>query len=552
MATLVPRDFDLAALPKSERTVIDALLAGLDELWWLIPNVRFRRSRHDREIDLIIASRRHGGVVVEVKGGTLSMVEGQWLQYDRPIRSPIDQVLAAKHDLVGVLKDGGVDMAGIFLRHVVALPDVARLPAGGFGIEAPDSDIWCAADLKEPLAAIGRLSTERRPIPESRFTAFLQALKPTVVIEFDRAGERQSDVRRLDDSTRTRLEALAGLDAGTRMLVTGGAGTGKSWLVAEWARRATARGERTVVVCFNRPIADQLREAIDDGAVTVSTYHDLVVRLLEPMGWSVPTAPTAEFWEHEPTRALMERVTEVRERFDTVIIDEGQDIRSEWRESLEQLLDTDGAQRLLMVADPAQAIYDAGWRVPDVPRAQLDVNLRNTVSIGRVVERLGGAPPMTTSPVGAPVCSLVAGGMKEVRKRVRDEVVRLTVGEGLRPDEIAVLTTRSAPRDELFALPPDGVTLVRWESHGPGATLCETVHRTKGLEWPAVILVDLTDGAPDERLLYIGTSRARTHLTLVGPRPLAGACGVDPSPTDQVAATASDMQRLPRAGNGLP
>ena len=47
--------------------------------------------------------------------------------------------------------------------------------------------------------------------------------------------------QRIDDATRLHLTALRNLDSNRRVLVTGGAGTGKTWLVIEWARRAAAR-----------------------------------------------------------------------------------------------------------------------------------------------------------------------------------------------------------------------------------------------------------------------------------------------------------------------
>lgn len=60
--------------------------------------------------------------------------------------------------------------------------------------------------------------------------------------------------------------------------------------------------------------------------------------------------------------------------------------------------------------------------------------------------------------------------------------------------------------------------------------LCETVHRTKGLERTAVILVDMS-GEPDKVLLYVGVSRAVSVLRLVGPQALAHAVGVPAAPS---------------------
>jgi len=55
--------------------------------------------------------------------------------------------------------------------------------------------------------------------------------------------------------------------------------------------------------------------------------------------------------------------------------------------------------------------------------------------------------------------------------------------------------------------------------------LCETIHRTKGLEWTAVILATLDDPI-DPQLLYIGASRPRMHLTLIGPESPGAAAGL--------------------------
>jgi superfamily I DNA/RNA helicase len=314
---------------------------------------------------------------------------------------------------------------------------------------------------------------------------------------------------------------VRGLDAQQRVLVTGGAGTGKTWLAMDWAKRAVARGERTLVVCFNKPIGEFLQRGLRDTAATVGTYHDVVVRLLEPTGFRVGENPGPEYWDTIPTAALVFHAEKIGQPFDTLIIDEGQDIKPHWLESLEHLLDPAGPQRVLMVADPTQAIYDRDWAPPSgMVTNHLEYNLRNARPIASFVKRLGGPEPLPGAPGNVPVQYLTAGGRKEIAKRVRETVTALTADHGIPYSEILVVTRHKKERDDLVTTPPEGCPMVRWEDRSEAAVLCETVHRAKGLERLAVIYVD-TSGEPDRQLEYIGASRAVSWLTLIGSAALA-------------------------------
>lgn len=132
---------------------------------------------------------------------------------------------------------------------------------------------------------------------------------------------------------------------------------------------------------------------------------------------------------------------------------------------------------------------------------------------------------MPSAPFGDAVVHLYAGGYKEVRKRVRNAVQQLTQTYGIAFSQMAVLTVHTDVRDALLAEPIDGCPLARWVDRSEDAILCETVHRTKGIERTAVIVVELS-GEPDKRHLYIGVSRAVSVLRLVGPPALAEAAGI--------------------------
>lgn len=535
MARLIPADFALDSLPMSERRVCTAFLDGLDDTWSVIPTVPLIDDGKDAEIDVVLASPTHGVVVIEVKGGKIAVRDGAWFQYDKALkRSPIAQVRNAKHALMNRMRSIGIDLHGLWVCHAVAMPDVGTIPSEGLGPDAPRNILLGAADLADPAPAIERLVREHGPVAIDRFTRFLRALRPDIVLEGADTALMPVATRRIDTDTQSRLEVLHGLDANQRVLVTGGAGTGKTWLVVEWAKRADQRGERTLVLTFNRPLADHLAHVLEDTQVMVTTYHDLIVRLLAPHGFAIIDQPDREYWETVPTAALDELADEVGTPFDTVIIDEGQDMRPHWLASIERLIDPQGPRRLLMVADPAQSIYVEGFTPPTGSVVMpLDVNLRSARSVAQVVRHLGGPAPLPTAGGRMPVEHRRAGGMKEVRKQVRRTIEQLTGDWGVPLSQIAVLTLRTDVRDQLLdpAVELDAgrpaLPLARWEHRSEETALCETVHRGKGLERAAVVLIDITD-APEPQLVYIGASRAMWSLTLVGNDVLARTAGVTP------------------------
>jgi hypothetical protein len=542
VAQLLPADFDLTRLKEhSERRVCQSFLEGLDDTWFVVPQVPVVANGRDSEIDVVLASATHGVILVEVKGGKISVEGGQWFQNERLLsKTPTEQVTVAKHNLVRRMRTIGIGLQGLFMSHVIAMPDVGVIPDEGMGLDAPKENLLGHYELADPLPALQRVQREHGPVPTEQFTRFLRALRPDIRLDGADTAVLPVATRRIDDETIARLSALQTLDANERVLVTGGAGSGKTWLVVEWARRAATRGERTVVITFNKPLADHLTHVLDGCDVQVHTYHDLIVSLLEPHGFEVAHQPDRNYWEQVPTQALLDHAAVVGTPFDTVIIDEGQDMRPHWLPSIEMLIDPAAATpRLLMVADPSQAIYVHPWAPPSgMVKAPLEHNLRSSHSVAEVVRRLGGPAPIPGSAGELPVRHLRAGGIKEVRKRVRATIEELTTVYGVPLSQIAVLTLRVEVRNALLDPQSDvdaarePLPLARWEQRGEESVLCETVHRGKGLERAAVIVVDITD-APEPQLVYIGASRAMWSLTLIGKDVLAEVAGIPPHQTSE-------------------
>lgn len=77
------------------------------------------------------------------------------------------------------------------------------------------------------------------------------------------------------------------------------AGTGKTQLAVEKARRLTAEGKSVLLMCFNAPLARYLESMVeeDEGAITIDNYHNLCIRTAQEAGlpYEVPTEEDKDY-----------------------------------------------------------------------------------------------------------------------------------------------------------------------------------------------------------------------------------------------------------------
>lgn len=493
----------------------------------------FVERGQDGQADIMAIHPAAGVVVIEVKGGRITAEGGDWRQDGRRLRkSPVAQAVGAKHALLRkvtrVCEASGVEP--LWFCHAVAFPDAASVPEEWLGPDLEASMVLTDAELQWPDEALARLMPARRRAPSAVIEAMVRALRPDLEFGRELGPRLEAMTRRLDAETEGVLRTAEALDANRRVWVDGPAGSGKSRLAMRWARRASARGERVLLMCFNKPMGAIFDVAFDDDpAVTAGNFHDVALHLLEPTGFEVPEHASREFWEDDVPTALLDRRDQLGVGYDTIILDEVQDIRPHWFPAIEDLLDSAGSGRLYRLGDQSQNVYrvasdDAeGWI-----RFPLAVNCRNTKAIAAVAVRLGGGEPFSTSPEGPPVRFVRASGVREVRKRIGGELLTLLRERRLPPSSIAVITTRADLRDAIFDPPIAAARLVRWEERSEDAVVCETAHRLKGTEWEAVIVANLEPATTDwlREILYVGVSRPRTWLSVIAPDDTAALLGL--------------------------
>ena len=103
---------------------------------------------------------------------------------------------------------------------------------------------------------------------------------------------------------------------------------------------------------------------------------------------------------------------------------------------------------------------------------------------------------------------------------------RLTQDEGVAEKDIVVLSPFGPKHSALWREPRYGnLALTDAWPPAPGYVQCETVHAFKGLERAVVVLAEVGDEgrAKPEEMLYVGGSRAKTHLVVIAAEGTAAA-----------------------------
>lgn len=554
MPQLIPPEPTFAS--DAERVVWEALAAQLPDDATMIAGQRITDDDHEIEIDLLVLWPGFGTAVIEVKGGRVSVESGTWYQADRtgrrPLeRSPIEQAQRARHVLLRYVNDRSSRPLGRSV-HMVALP-WSQLPTDWDVPDAPSALMLDAIDLGTQSGA--RAGTAGSPtgsgaagapsaveqLARALRTQGGHHLQPLDTIQRDhvvktlrrthRAMENhQLLLQEIEDAgnhlTREQERILALLRFQHRAQVVGGAGSGKTHLALMKARELTRRGLRTALLCYSRGLARhfQLLTAQwpkGDRPAYVGLFHDL------PVTWGAPTekeydgAPAEYYEEFLPAQLRELAATRpVGDLFDAIVVDEAQDFADLWWEGLVECLvePQDAGESVLFVfTDEHQSVFDRDGRAPiTLSPFPLDDNLRNTRTIAETFAPLTPVVQTPRMDTGVPVRFVPCATDDAVA--TADDQIEPLLDEGWEPGDIALLTTgkrHPEQRAQIDLLDYDGY----WDEFFAATDVFYGhVLNFKGLERRVVVL-SVNGFQHWERsplLMYVGLSRARTLLVVVG------------------------------------
>ncbi len=535
MARMYPAKFPYPNDPMKagERDTYNAFKQLPDD-WVVFYSVRWQAVRSDRqadgEADFVLAHPQYGILECEVKGGKeIKIEDGTWYSLGggewHRIASPFEQAMASKYALREYLNTKVKKYSkGAPIGHFVVFPGHEQ--HGDLGMDAPRVIIWDKHDLKTPAESMQRVVDHWSPLKSlkgSMLDEVIAALAPTEHIKRFLRHTVEDVKEQLLDLTEEQFGLLRFLGSHRRARIIGGPGTGKTVLAAEKARELSAAGGRVLFTCYNAPLGEMLeREFKDDESVTVGSFHAICRRMANECALLPAKQLEQEWWDTTSAAVLPQAARLLDRQFDAVIVDEGQDFAPNWFDGLEATLADPANGFFYVFSDANQTLYRRDWVSPiESPPFELTVNCRNTNEIAARVNAVLGTEMPTLGTRGPAPAFLPAAGDEAIVDQVRFILNRLLNEDELSPGQVAVLSTEKPVVEALT-----GRELAGWElADGKNETvLCETVHRFKGLERDAVVLV-LPRVATEEqrRLAYVGMSRAMVLLFVVGPESVRAA-----------------------------
>lgn len=531
---LGPREY----VPASRENLIYDALALLPDDYLVIHSCTLVSTSdgtyRENEGDFVVFNPHLGILCIEAKAGRVSCKDGCWHYGDGREMSkngPYAQARRIARRILHRFEDLGYAklLSSCKILHAVWFhslkDDVLRsldyptdaaydLTLGFDDLADPEPKIRSIFSLDIP-AVTGELSTVEARVVVDKVLCPEFSLVPTKRLRYD--IEDLAFARLLDSQTRV----LNYLEFQRVAAINGAAGTGKTLIAVERAKRAAAAGGRVLFLCYNALLKNELKERLADwGGISVFTAAGFAC--------SVCSTPQPDF--QQLGDRLLEYAANGGFPYDHVVVDEAQDFGvAEIEEAgiltmLHDIVVERESGTFYLFYDKRQLVQ--GSSLPSLIndsdcKLTLYVNCRNTSSIATCSLRALGGDDRCETRLGAiegdePLL-FASLSLAELEGFV-DRQIEALRDRGL--SDIVILTCRTESSSR-FARLFSGADPVRWKKSKVPVHSCR---KFKGLEAEAVILIDVDESLWDEPslpyqpdpglLFYTGASRAKFELRI--------------------------------------
>lgn len=544
MAKMFPNSFSEESLSSGEKKVFEHLKNNAPADWMVLHS--FRLPKHPTvvfgEADFIVIAPKFGIFVLEIKSGGVGFNGSEWVFINRnhemsyKKRGPFQQGREAMFSVEKILLEKlgrGFGRTDILYGYGVIFTDESNFPTNTI----TEDETWrlyqktdqldytgfikkLKKNFIDELLLLGKAIPSELSVDDANRIA--KALRPSIdcvvpLKSFSKATEDE-----IISLTEEQYSCLDDIEINERMVVTGGAGTGKTLIAVEEARRCSAN-ERVAFFCYNKNLADFIKNNLQREEIVVYSLHSYMTKIC---GEQINEFEKSDefFLEILPQLAI-DAAKDKGILFDRIIVDEFQDLCiREYLLFFDIILKNglmDGA--FTFYGDFArQAIYYEGASLKVLKdftyyaRKHLSINCRNTRYIGNELVNITGYDDKhyLLKITGEPVDYYVWDTEEEQSKKL-SECIKELKKKGFKASSIMILSPKKRERSVVNYFDKDEFIIGNYGKDSDAyLAMYSTVHAYKGLESEIVILSDVEDYS-DISIMYIALSRARSKLIVL-------------------------------------
>lgn len=471
------------------------------------------------EADFVILNRIYGILVIEVKSGGIEYKNGIWTQTrldnleKNQMKDPFKQADKSKYKFISLLDNVLKNNKKCYVDKAVWFPSVKVIESDNLPPEYDNRIVLTEESLDNPLPYIIRAYS----FYNSKYYTYMDnddfsKVLSTLIPEFNLIPSASNIVEENDYSflqlTQEQQKVLDFIADQGNAAIQGGAGTGKTFIAVEQAKRFSEYG-KVLFLCFNRYLYKHLENKCFHRNVDYLNIHTFINKF-----------SSGNVLSNEEILKVLKTIDFAELNYGYIIIDEAQDFDNKILSSIVEQTNKLGI-RCFVFYDKNQLLYSE--KMPAILndfecKLTLNKNCRNTLKILST----------TNSPMNIPVKSdeyciegimpklYVSSNVNMIINEIEKSINKYLI-DGYNLCDIVILTLNTEETSILTNIFKIGIYNISREQTND-SILFTTAKKFKGLESNIVILVDFDSNviSTEElmRLFYVSASRARQVLDI--------------------------------------
>ncbi len=515
MAVMYPKNIELYEATLSEKKVFKALQTQLPDNYTVFYSVQWvdeiNGQQKESECDFLIFSEQDGFLTCEVKGGKgLKKENGKFIleenDGERELkRSPMEQAEESKRYFYKLYTseynesfNGIYGSFALFPFYKVNDPVLMDHRPKDIVLDIDDMEDL-AKKIKKIFLFYKNKVHSYGSLTKTQRNNFKNMINKKIASEASAGSIIEAKEFELNMVNRVQDNLIYFLKNYNRTFISGGAGTGKTWIAYKFAKIASLNNKKTLLTTLNKQLVNTFREwFIGYNNIDILSFEELLTKDNVPISTN--------------TEKLLNEYDSIHfEKYDAIIVDEAQDFDEFQAMIISEHLYSETSE-LRVFYDLTQNVlhkdFKDGFDI-HLPPFHLRENLRNTASIydWSTDKTNLGKDVVTNQIIGPLPVSYSFSKIYELKKYLESTIVKMIDNEHVPLSSIVLLTDHDT--FDLF----NNSFLGRWickKGTENDSIKLSLVEDFKGLESNIVFYIH--DLNTPENYNYVAYTRAKYYL----------------------------------------